>query len=132
NSADRVAFNFAFDTDAKRKNGGPTLNNGFKVGDHVTWNYEARGGYGYVMAVPGVVTKLAATRVQIAVPSQSKHVRTPVGAITLPDSQWIRVTRWVKPEKLVPRHTRVSPEEARLDKSRRPPPPHRRRTVPPG
>ena len=43
--------------DAKRKNGGPMHTNGFKVGDRVTWNYEARGGYGYVMAVPGVVTK---------------------------------------------------------------------------
>src|ERR1700751_2151868 len=64
------------------------------------------------MAVPGVVTKLGSQRVEIAVPSQSKQVRTPVGAITLPDSQWIRVTRWVKPEKLVHRHTRASPEEA--------------------
>src|SRR6201987_2344726 len=64
------------------------------------------------MAVPGVVTKLGGQRVEIAVPSQSKQVRTPVGAITLPDSQWIRVTRWVKPEKLVHRHTRASPEEA--------------------
>ena len=95
--------------DAKRKNDGT---NGFKVGDRVTWNYEARGGYGYVMAVPGVVTKLAGKRVEIAVPSQSKQARTRVGSITLPDSQWIRVTRWVKPEKLVPRHTRASPEEA--------------------
>ena len=84
--------------------------NGFKVGDRVTWNYEVRGGYGYVMAVPGVVTKLAGKRVEIAVPSQSN--RTRVGSITLPDSQWIRVTRWVKPEKLVARHTRASPEEA--------------------
>ena len=98
--------------DAKRKNGDGMLNNGFNVGDQVTWNYEARGGYGYVTAVPGVVTKLGSQRVEIAVPSQSKQVRTPVGAITLPDSQWIRVTRWVKPEKLVPRHTRASPEEA--------------------
>ena len=98
--------------DAKRKNDGT---NGFKVGDRVTWNYEARGGYGYVMAVPGVVTKLAGKRVEIAVPSQSKQARTRVGSITLPDSQWIRVTRWVKPEKLVARHTRASPEEvARL------------------
>ena len=64
------------------------------------------------MAVPGVVTKLAGKRVEIAVPSQSKQARTRVGSITLPDSQWIRVTRWVKPEKLVPRHTRASPEEA--------------------
>jgi hypothetical protein len=96
---------------AKRKNGDGMLNNGSNVGDQVTWNYEARGGYGYVMAVPGVVTKLRSQRVEIAVPSQSKQVRTPVGA-TLPDSQWIRVTRWVKPEKLVPRHTRASPEEA--------------------
>ena len=101
--------------DAKRKNDGT---NGFKVGDRVTWNYEARGGYGYVMAVPGVVTKLAGKRVEIAVPSQSKQARTRVGSITLPDSQWIRVTRWVKPEKLVPRHTRASPEEvARLIES---------------
>ena len=38
--------------------------------------------------------------------------------MTLPDSQWSRVTRWVKPEKLVPRHTRASPEEiARLIES---------------
>ena len=101
--------------DAKRKNDGT---NGFKVGDRVTWNYEARGGYGYVMAVPGVVTKLAGKRVEIAVPSQSKQARTRVGSITLPDSQWSRVTRWVKPEKLVPRHTRASPEEvARLIES---------------
>ena len=35
-----------------------------------------------------------------------------MGSITLPDSQWSRVTRWVKPEKLVARHTRASPEEA--------------------
>ena len=98
--------------DAKRKNDGPMHTNGFKVGDRVTWNYEARGGYGYVMAVPGVVTKLAGKRVEIAVPSQSKQARTRVGSITLPDSQWIRVTRWVKPEKLVARHTRASPEEA--------------------
>jgi hypothetical protein len=35
--------------------------NGFKVA-----NYEARGG-GYIMAVPGVVTKLAGKRVEIAV-----------------------------------------------------------------
>jgi len=49
--------------------------NGFKVDDHVTWNYEARDGYGYVMAVPGVVTKLAGKRVEIAVPSQSKQAR---------------------------------------------------------
>src|SRR4030081_109658 len=75
--------------DAKRKNDGT---NGFKVGDRVTWNYEARGGYGYVMAVPGVVTRLAGKRVEIAVPSQSKQARTRVGSITLPDSQWIRVT----------------------------------------
>jgi hypothetical protein len=101
--------------DAKRKNDGT---NGFKVGDRVTWNYEARGGYGYVTAVPGVVTKLAGKRVEIGVPSQSKQARTPVGPITLPDSQWIRVTRWVKPEKLVARHTRASPEEvARLIES---------------
>jgi hypothetical protein len=40
--------------DAKRKNDGT---NGFKVGDRVTWNYEARGWYGYAMPVPGVVTK---------------------------------------------------------------------------
>src|SRR5882762_2767832 len=99
-------------SDAKSKNDGTNV---FKVGDRVTWNYEARGGYGYVMAVPGVVTKLAGKRVEIAVPSQSKQARTRVGSITLPDSQWIRVTRWVKPEKLVPRHTRASPEEvARL------------------
>ena len=95
-------------TDAKRKMEGT---NGFKVGDRVTWNYEARGGYGHVTAVPGVVTKLSGTRVEIAVPSQSKP-RTRVGSITLPDSQWSRVTRWVKPEKLVARHTRASPEEA--------------------
>src|SRR6202521_3394962 len=102
-------------TDAKRKNDGT---NGFKVGDRVTWNYEARGGYGYAMPVPGVVTKLAGKRVEIAVPSQSKQARTRVGSITLPDSQWIRVTRWVKPEKLVPRHTRASREEvARLIQS---------------
>ena len=101
--------------DAKRKNEGT---NGFKVGDRVTWNYEARGGYGYAMPVPGVVTKLAGKWVEIAVPSQSKQARTRVGSITLPDSQWIRVTRWVKPEKLVPRHTRASPEEvARLIES---------------
>src|SRR5271166_1238836 len=101
--------------DAKRKNDGT---NGFKVGDRVTWNYEARGAYGYVMAVPGVVTKLASKRVEIAVPSQSKQARTRVGSITLPDSQWSRVTRWVKPERLVPRHTRASPEEvARLIES---------------
>jgi WD40 repeat protein len=86
--------------------------NGFKVGDRVTWNYEARGGYGHVMTVPGVVTKLAGKRVEIVVPSQSKQARTRVGSITLPDSQWIRVTRWVEPEKLAPRHTRASPEEA--------------------
>jgi hypothetical protein len=98
--------------DAKGKNGGLTLNNGFKVGDHVTWNYEARGGYGYVIPVPGVVTKLGSQRVEIAVPSQSKQVRTRVGSITLPDSQWIKVTRWVKPENLVPRHSRASREEA--------------------
>src|SRR5258708_38454572 len=67
------------------------------------------------MAVPGVVTKFAGKRVEISVPSQSKQARTRVGSITLPDSQWIRVTRWVKPEKLVPRDTRASPEEvARL------------------
>ena len=102
--------------DTKSKNDGPA--NGFKVGDSVTWNYEARGGYGYFMAVPGVVTKLAGKRVEIAVPSQSKQARTRVGSITLPDSQWIRVTRWVKPEKLAPRHTRASPEEiARLIES---------------
>jgi ATP-dependent exoDNAse (exonuclease V) alpha subunit len=101
--------------DAKRKNDGT---NGFKVGDRVTWNCEARGGNGYVMAVPGVVTKIAGKRVEIAVPSQSKQARTRVGSITSPDSQWIRVTRWVKPEKLVQRHTRASPEEvARLIKS---------------
>ena len=52
------------------------------------------------------------TRVEIAVPSQSKQARMRVGSITLPDLQWNRVTRWVKPEKLVPRHTRASPEEA--------------------
>jgi phage/plasmid primase-like uncharacterized protein len=96
-------------TDAKRKMEGT---NGFKVGDRVTWNYEARGGYGHVTAVPGVVTRLSGTRVEIAVPSQSKQPRTRVGSITLPDSQWSRVTRWVKPEKLVARHTRASPEEA--------------------
>src|SRR5712671_4607389 len=79
---------------------------------------EARGGYGYVMTVPGVVTKLADKRVEVAVPSQSKQTRTRVGSITSPDSQWSRVTRWVKPEKLVPRHTRASPEEvARLIES---------------
>ena len=89
--------------DAKRKNDDPMHSNGFKVGDRVTWNYEARGGYGYVMAVPGVVTKLAAKRVEIAVPSQSKQARTRVGSIALPDSQWIRVTRWVQPERLTPR-----------------------------
>src|SRR5271165_4169219 len=101
--------------DARKKNDGPMHSNGFKVGDRVTWNYEARGGYGYVMAVPGVVTKLAGRRVEITVPSQSKQARTRVGSILLPDSQWIRVTRWVKPEKLVPRYTRASPEEvARL------------------
>ena len=98
--------------DAKRKNDGAMHTNGFKVGDRVTWNYEAGGGYGYVTAVPGVVTKLSGTRVEIAVPSQSKQAQTRVGSIPLPDSQWIRVTRWVKPEKLVPRHTRAFPEEA--------------------
>src|SRR5271165_2112093 len=104
--------------DAKKKNDGAMHTNGFKVGDRVTWNYEARGGYGYVTAVPGVVTKLAGKRVEIAVPSQSKQARTRIGSITLPDSQWIRVTRWVEPEKLVPRHTRASPEEvARLIES---------------
>src|SRR6202521_2190755 len=41
--------------DAKRKNDGA---NGFKVGDRVTWNYEARGGYGYLMGVPGRVATL--------------------------------------------------------------------------
>jgi hypothetical protein len=40
------------------------------------------GGYGYVTAVPGVVTKLAGKRVEIAVPSQSKQARTRVGSIT--------------------------------------------------
>ena len=55
--------------------------NGFKVGDRVTWNYEAREGYGHVTAVPGVVTKLSGTRVEIAVPSQSKPRTRPWGRL---------------------------------------------------
>ena len=54
------------------------------AGDSVTWLYEPRGGYGYVILVPATVVKKGGTRVQIeAVDREGRAVR-----------------RWVKPERL--------------------------------
>lgn len=56
----------------------------FRVGQHVTWLYVPRGGYGYVIPVDGLVTGIGAARVQIEVKKQGGEM----------------VKRWVKPESL--------------------------------
>jgi hypothetical protein len=60
------------------------------IGDKVNWLYQARGGYGYLMNVAAVVTKIGSKKVQIRA---AKRV----------DDKWIAVTRWVLPERLTPR-----------------------------
>ncbi len=42
-----------------------------QVGDRVNWQHTPRGGYGYSVCVAGIVTKIAAKRVQIGVVSEN-------------------------------------------------------------
>jgi hypothetical protein len=60
----------------------------FTVGQEVVWHYETTRGWGAVYDVPGVVTKLGRTRVQIEV---RQRVR---------GGEWQAVRRWVTPGKL--------------------------------
>jgi tRNA(Ile2) C34 agmatinyltransferase TiaS len=61
------------------------------VGDKVNWLYQPRGGYGYIIAVAGVVTKLA-RKVQIRVAKRD-------------GDDWKAETRWVQADRLTPRET---------------------------
>jgi len=54
------------------------------VGMACTWMHVPRGGYGYMVPVPGVVTKLGISRVRIEVKTHSGRA----------------VQRWVRPESL--------------------------------
>lgn len=58
--------------------------------DRVTWRFEPRGGYGYVVPVAGIVRKVTASRVTIEV---ARKV----------DGAWVREFKSVKPETLSPR-----------------------------
>ncbi len=40
----------------------------FKLGDKVIWHHELRGGYGYIIHVPGEVVKITPHRIHIRVP----------------------------------------------------------------
>lgn len=55
-----------------------------KQGDYVTWLHQPRGGYGYILRVPGVVKKVGRVKAQIEV------------AMTT----GLMATRWVKNESL--------------------------------
>lgn len=39
----------------------------WSIGDRIDWLHEPRGGYGYIIRVPGVVRKVTSKRVQIEV-----------------------------------------------------------------
>ena len=58
-----------------------------KIGDHVVWLHEPRGGYGYTMHILGIVEAISEKRVKIGV----RKV----------DGSW--VSRWVTPQRLKPR-----------------------------
>lgn len=64
-----------------------------QVGDRVNWQHTPRGGYGYSVCVAGIVTKIAAKRVQIRVAVRSGN-------------EWQQVTKWVEPARL---NTREKP-----------------------
>jgi hypothetical protein len=63
-----------------------------KIGDKVNWLYQPRGGYGYIITVAGVVTKLARTKVQIRVARREAD-------------HWMAQTKWVAQNRLTPRET---------------------------
>lgn len=65
-----------------------------KAGDRVTWSYEPRGGYGYVIPVAGIVRKVG-VRVRIEVARKVNGV-------------WVREFKSVKPESLARRTTVVA------------------------
>lgn len=55
-----------------------------QTGDRVTWLYEPRGGYGYVIPVDGTVIRIGPRRIMIAVSKCNGD----------------RVERWVQPDRL--------------------------------
>jgi hypothetical protein len=59
------------------------------IGQHVTWRYEPRGGYGYVIPVNGVVVAVRPTRIQIEVERYNGEM----------------VKRWVTPDRIRPKAT---------------------------
>lgn len=65
-----------------------------EIGDKVNWNMKARGGYGYVIPVAGVVTETGNKRVQIRIAMRA-------------DGQWEHTTRWVAPASLSRREKHV-------------------------
>jgi ATP-dependent exoDNAse (exonuclease V) alpha subunit len=81
--------------DARKKNGSPMPEHGFKVGDKINWSYEPRGGYGYTQGIAGVVTKLGREKVQIRVAKRD-------------NGSWVTAERWVVPEKVSRRNARSS------------------------
>ncbi|MBV8224952.1 MAG: hypothetical protein JO232_07180 [Verrucomicrobia bacterium] len=81
------------------------------VGDKINWLYQPRGGYGYIIAVAGIVTKVGSERVQIRVAKRD-------------GDEWRAETKWVKADRLTPRETlseaehlltREQPESTNMD-----------------
>jgi len=60
------------------------------IGDKINWLYQPRGGYGYIIVVAGVVTKLAPRKVQIRVAKRD-------------GDDWHAETKWVQADRLTPR-----------------------------
>ena len=60
------------------------------VGDKVNWLYQPRGGYGYIIAVAGIVTKVGPKKMQIRVAKRD-------------GADWLLQTKWVQPDRLMPR-----------------------------
>ena len=66
-------------------------NTAFQPGTRVTWRYEQRGGWGYVIPVAAVVVRVGPRRVLIRAASRR------IGG------EWRIVERWVRPGRLRPR-----------------------------
>lgn len=65
-----------------------------QIGDRVTWS-SARGGYGFVQQIAGVVLRIGPKRVRIRV------------ALRCAGRGWQPQYRWVSPDTLRPRHQPV-------------------------